>query len=425
MAVICELDCGWLVDHKQAIDSVYYETYTLLEHTRDVVLKHFQCLPDLFDIHQPFMMDSQFEKLKKGTNSMTVSHKGETERVPGSARTKKKKRKCPLNEGELAALDFHEKVKSILENALEQLVNAGKKNGYFAARNNNGREMDNNMAARQAAHLTDSFLVEMVELAGQTDPEDMAPIILTDESSKGEGILVNHMIEHESERATQREWMGRHYLFPPHCSFLLADLHRVTPLLQDGQRYDLIVIDPPWQNKSVKRKKKYWTLDNDDLQRLPIQDLAADGCLVVVWVTNRQTIHQYVTQELFPQWQVKFTSRWYWLKVTTQGVPVCDLDLAMKKPYETLILGRVSHTEASSKTAVPDARVIASVPSSVHSQKPPLHDILKAYVPNDARCLELFARNLQPGWTSWGNEVLKHQELKYFQEADTAESSRS
>ena len=62
------------------------------------------------------------------------------------------------------------------------------------------------------------------------------------------------------------------------------------------------------------------------------------------------------------------------LQVTTQGVPVCDLDLAMKKPYETLILGRVSHSEdSSSKFTVPEARVIASVPSSIHSQKPPLH----------------------------------------------------
>lgn len=61
-------------------------------------------------------------------------------------------------------------------------------------------------------------------------------------------------------------------------------------------------------------------------------------------------------------------------QLTTQGIPVCDLDLAMKKPYETLILGHVSHTEASSmEVDLPDARVIASVPSSVHSQKPPLH----------------------------------------------------
>ena len=35
--------------------------------------------------------------------------------------------------------------------------------------------------------------------------------------------------------------------------------------------------------------------------------------------------------------------------------------------------------------------------------------LISAYIPHGANCLELFARNLQPGWTSWGNEVLKFQ----------------
>ena len=33
-------------------------------------------------------------------------------------------------------------------------------------------------------------------------------------------------------------------------------------------------------------------------------------------------------------------------------------------------------------------------------------DILKPFLPDGARCLELFARCLHPGWTSWGNEVI-------------------
>ena len=70
-------------------------------------------------------------------------------------------------------------MKPILENALEQLVNAGKKNGYFVVRNDGSQEMDNNLTARRAARLTDSFLVDMVELAGQTDPEDTGSIKLT------------------------------------------------------------------------------------------------------------------------------------------------------------------------------------------------------------------------------------------------------
>ena len=34
-----------------------------------------------------------------------------------------------------------------------------------------------------------------------------------------------------------------------------------------------------------------------------------------------------------------------------------------------------------------------------------LADLLSQYNPNMKDCLELFARNLIPEWTSWGNEV--------------------
>lgn len=35
----------------------------------------------------------------------------------------------------------------------------------------------------------------------------------------------------------------------------------------------------------------------------------------------------------------------------------------------------------------------------------PILEVLKRYLKDDPRCLELFARNLWPNWTSWGNEV--------------------
>ena len=57
-------------------------------------------------------------------------------------------------------------------------------------------------------------------------------------------------------------------------------------------------------------------MDNADLQRLPVRDLATDGCLIAVWTTNRQRTREYVTQELFPRWNVTFITCWYWLKVS-------------------------------------------------------------------------------------------------------------
>lgn len=41
-------------------------------------------------------------------------------------------------------------------------------------------------------------------------------------------------------------------------------------------------------------------------------------------------------------------------------------------------------------------------------------EVLKPYLGAEAKCLELFARSLLPGWTSWGNEVLKFQHTSYF-----------
>lgn len=40
--------------------------------------------------------------------------------------------------------------------------------------------------------------------------------------------------------------------------------------------------------------------------------------------------------------------------------------------------------------------------------------VLKPYVRPNAKCLEMFARCLQPDWTSWGNEVIKFQHHSYF-----------
>jgi hypothetical protein len=41
-------------------------------------------------------------------------------------------------------------------------------------------------------------------------------------------------------------------------------------------------------------------------------------------------------------------------------------------------------------------------------------DVLAPYLPTKPRCMEIFARYLLPGWTSWGCEVLKLQHLSLY-----------
>ncbi|KAF3836359.1 hypothetical protein F7725_028917 [Dissostichus mawsoni] len=105
--------------------------------------------------------------------------------------------------------------------------------------------------------------------------------------------------------------------------------------------------------------------------------------------------------------------------VTTSGEFVFPLDSHHKKPYEVLgwddfvplqitkqALQR--HQRFCGGSAFDYQRHQLSTPRSPHSQ------VLKPYLGAEAKCLELFARSLQPGWTSWGNEVLKFQHTSYF-----------
>ncbi|GAA6076178.1 N(6)-adenine-specific methyltransferase METTL4 isoform X1, partial [Tachysurus ichikawai] len=45
---------------------------------------------------------------------------------------------------------------------------------------------------------------------------------------------------------------------------------------------------------------------------------------------------------------------------------------------------------------IPDQQLIISIPSVLHSQKPSLSAVLKPYIRPNAKCLEMFARSLQP-----------------------------
>ncbi|TMS09126.1 Methyltransferase-like protein 4 [Larimichthys crocea] len=186
--------------------------------------------------------------------------------------------------------------------------------------------------------------------------------------------------------------MGEQYVIPPCTAFLLSDFTRMQPLVHSGSKFDLIVMDPPWENKSVKRSRRYSFLPSTQLKRLPVPLLASPNCLVVTWVTNRPSHLRFVRDELYPHWGVEVVAEWFWVKTCFQ-------------PFSSSV---------TSEVPVEDQRLIVSVPSALHSQKPSLSEVLKPYVGGEAKCLELFARCLQPGWTSWGNEVLKFQHTSYF-----------
>ncbi|XP_020791392.2 N(6)-adenine-specific methyltransferase METTL4 [Boleophthalmus pectinirostris] len=355
------------------------------------------------------------------TERSHVSDKGEAGRagnvdVISTRHDKKRKRKCTeLNQGEIDIKAFHDKVRSVILEGTLALVNSARACGYL----NTPEECTQDLGTLPECALSD--LCEMAKQLPLVDIEKQDTVAQALEGSSTFHLdLFSRVTENRSDTAAVVTLLGEEYVIPAQSAFLLSDFTRVQPLVSYGAKFDLIVIDPPWENKSVKRSRRYNALPSSQLKNLPVPLLASSDCLIVTWVTNRPSHLRFVRDELYPHWGVEVLAEWLWVKVTTSGQFVFPLDSKHKKTYEVLVLGRFSFTgnrsesTSSESILIEDHRLIVSVPSTLHSQKPQLSEVLKPYIRPSAKCLELFARNLHPGWTSWGNEVLKFQHVSYF-----------
>ncbi|KAM7369793.1 hypothetical protein PAMP_011084 [Pampus punctatissimus] len=333
--------------------------------------------------------------------------------------SKKRKRKhSELNQGEIDSQAFHEKIRSVVLEGTKSLVDSARSLGYLQGVTVSVEEP---LPSQECSLAALCEMAKELPLVNDEEQEDRVQLLVTEGGCTSHLDLFSQVTENTSDWAMVVTLMGEEYVIPPHTAFLLSDFTRIQPLVHYGRRFELIVMDPPWENKSVKRSRRYSSLPSSQLKRLPIPLLASPNSLVVTWVTNRPSHLRFVCDELYPHWGVEVVAEWYWVKVTTSGQFVFPLDSQHKKPYEVLVLGRyrssASNSSSFSETSevpVEDQRLIVSVPSALHSQKPSLSEVLKPYVGAEAKCLELFARSLQPGWTSWGNEVLKFQHTSYF-----------
>lgn len=211
----------------------------------------------------------------------------------------------------------------------------------------------------------------------------------------------------------------RNARIPPGSTVLHGDIASTLPAFTHwAPKFDLVILDPPWPNRSAKRSKHYGiSYDMQDIRTLltsiPLEDHLTVTGIVCVWVTNKSSCREMVLGEggLFEQWGVQMVEEWIWLKTTASGEPICALDSTWRKPFEVMLLGCRGVREAELKR-----RVLVGVPD-LHSRKPNLKEAFEATrllgnhesARGERECLEIFARNATAGWWAWGNEVLKFQ----------------
>ena len=185
----------------------------------------------------------------------------------------------------------------------------------------------------------------------------------------------------------------------------------MIPFPQD-KKYNIIYADPAWDiqtGNSPQRIKKglkeikdiYPTMSNQEIINLPVKDLAADDCILFLWMTDDRIP---IVKELFSSWGFTYkTCGFTWVKVSSKGNIFYNLSRYTLKSTELCFIGIKGKLKNLKKSHKIKNLVFAE--RTVHSKKP---DIIRKQIEEfcfDLPRIELFARQKTDGWDVWGNEV--------------------
>lgn len=170
-------------------------------------------------------------------------------------------------------------------------------------------------------------------------------------------------------------------------------------------RYGAILADPPWhfRNRSSKGEGKnavahYACMDLAAIQALPVSQLAAPDCALVMWATAPMLPQAIETMRI---WGFTFKSAGAWAKRSSAdqtwafGTGYCYRSAA-----EFWLLGAIGAPPQRSRSI----RNLIVAPVREHSRKPDqMHADIETLF--HGPYAELFARQRRPGWAAWGNQV--------------------
>jgi len=187
--------------------------------------------------------------------------------------------------------------------------------------------------------------------------------------------------------------------------------------LQSGH-YGAILADPPWHfevwsldpnDKKIRHPSKHYsTMSIDDIYAMPVEDLAADDCVLFIWIVWPMLEHGLKTVEA---WGFKYkTCAFAWMKADGAQVDMFagDVPVQIGPGYWTRSNSEVCllATRGKPKRINADVRQGIISPRREHSRKPDgIHERIERLV--GGPYVELFARQRRAGWDAWGNQTDK------------------
>jgi len=173
-----------------------------------------------------------------------------------------------------------------------------------------------------------------------------------------------------------------------------------TPELPD-ETYRTVVLDPPWDMDKIERTERpqqgtyldYPTMDIDEIQDLPVDDLAADsGAHVYLWTTQK---HLPTALECLESWGARYECTLTWVKPT--GVA----PFSWQYNTEHVLFARFGDGLQLDQQGL---QLSFEAPVTEHSEKP---DVFyeRARQASPGPRLNMFARRQRDGFDVWGDEV--------------------
>lgn len=182
-----------------------------------------------------------------------------------------------------------------------------------------------------------------------------------------------------------------------------------------NKKYNIIYADPPWDFKNKKTggsmvsgaASQYKTMKVYDICRLPVDTIAADDCVLLIWWVATQPLEALKVMEAWG-FKLKTMKGFEWVKRTKNWKLDFGMGFSTRAGSESCLIahrGKPKRVSAGVRAVVEARHPTKPSGKILHSAKPSIFadEIVKLY--GDIPRIELFARDKKDGWDSWGDEL--------------------
>lgn len=165
--------------------------------------------------------------------------------------------------------------------------------------------------------------------------------------------------------------------------------------------YTTILADPPWPERGggkIKRgaDRHYELMTVKEIAALPVLDIAADNAHLYLWTTNN---YLHDAMHVMEAWGFRYVTTITWAK---DKMGLGQYFRGMTEHCLFGVRGSLPYKLQDGKRQ--QGRTLITAPRREHSRKP---GEMRAMIERVSypQYIELFAREVTPGWDAWGKEV--------------------